>query len=224
MHLLNVNTNAKTVKNFKKGHLTGVLYLTPSVLLCPACSEGCRRSCLYTAGRGRFEEVKKARANRTRMFFKEPQKFYWLLHEDITQLQRKARKLNLKPSVRINGTSDIDVAVVFKDLLEAFPKVQFYDYTKRIELVQRELPKNYYLCFSRSEKTSEETIKELLTNGTNVVIVFDEVPEEYLGYRVVNGDETDLRFLDPKGVIVGLKAKGEAKKDTTGFVVKLKGK
>lgn len=146
------------------------------------------------------------------------------MHEDITQLQRKARKLNLKPSVRINGTSDIDVAVVFKDLLEAFPKVQFYDYTKRIELVQRELPKNYYLCFSRSEKTSEETIKELLTNGTNVVIVFDEVPEEYLGYRVVNGDETDLRFLDPKGVIVGLKAKGEAKKDTTGFVVRLKGK
>jgi hypothetical protein len=62
-------------------------------------------------------------------------------------------------------------------------------------------------------------VRLALSNGMNVAAVFHKVPETYLGRTVINGDETDLRFLDPKGVIVGLKAKGKAKKDTTGFVV-----
>lgn len=224
MKLLNVNSNAKTIKNLKKGYLTGILYLAPSKTLCPACSEGCRKSCLFSSGRGQTPSVYKPRQRKTRMFLERPDVFKEYLKSDIQMLCAIAKDKNLKPSVRINGTSDIDVCRDLKEVLEAFPDVQFYDYTKRIDVLFKERPDNYYLCFSRSENTSEDFIVDLLTRGINVAIVFDEVPKEWKGVPVIDGDETDLRFLDPKGVIVGLKAKGKAKKDTTGFVIRMKGK
>ena len=224
MKLLNVNRNAKTIKNLKKGYLTGILYLAPSKILCPACSEGCRKSCLFSSGRGQMPSVYKPRQRKTRMFLERPEAFKEYLKADIQMLCAIAKDKNLKPSVRINGTSDIDVCRDLKEVLEAFPDVQFYDYTKRIDVLFKERPDNYYLCFSRSENTSEDFIVDLLTRGINVAIVFDEVPKEWKGVPVIDGDETDLRFLDPKGVIVGLKAKGKAKKDTTGFVIRMKGK
>jgi hypothetical protein len=55
----------------------------------------------------------------------------------------------------------------------------------------------------------------------NAAVVFQTLPDTFLGLQVINGDEHDLRHLDPKGVIVGLLPKGrKAKRDTSGFVVR----
>lgn len=216
--LLSINSDAKTIKGVKKGYLTGILYLIPSPTLCPCCSEGCRKSCLVSAGHGRMKSVFEARRKKTLMYLKNPSGFENILMQDVAELVRKAEKKKLLPCVRINGTSDIDVQGVFKGLLKAYPGVHFYDYTK--DWSRRSKFSNYDLCYSRSERTSEETIKEFTRLGHNVAVVFDKVPEYWRGIKVINGDESDLRFLDERGIIVGLKAKGAAKHDTTGFVVR----
>ena len=104
---------------------------------------------------------------------------------------------------------------------------QFYDYTKNYTRFNKVLPSNYHLTFSRSE-INHEIAMDILSKGHNVAMVFDKLPETYNGYKVVNGDETDLRFLDEKNVIVGLKykkitGKGGAEKNKealqNGFVV-----
>ena len=110
-------------------------------------------------------------------------------------------------------------------MLERFDNVQFYDYTKSVKRARQhasgQMPSNYHLTFSRSENTPDDLVIELVQSGQNVAVVFDEVPDTWLGLPVINGDEHDLRFIDPVGVIVGLVAKGQAKKDTAGFVVRL---
>ena len=128
----------------------------------------------------------------------------------------------MTPAIRVNGTSDLPRLVT--PLAEEFADVQFYDYTKLPKPWTRVKP-NYDLTFSRSE-TNERDCLDALNNGINVAVVFstkktEPLPDEYLGYEVINGDEHDLRFLDKKGVIVGLTAKGRAKRDTSGFVVKV---
>lgn len=218
MRLLSVNQDAKTVKGLKKGYLTGILYLAPNRLLCPACSAGCRKACLVSAGHGRMNSVQQSRARKTKLWLHKREAFKRFLIADIQDLIFKAQFQKLKPCVRINGTSDIDVQTELADVLEMFNNVQFYDYTK---VWNREATaKNYYLCYSRSEKTTDEQIQQMLLQDKNVAVVFNNVPEMWHGFTVIQGDESDLRFLDSKGAIVGLKAKGKAKKDTTGFVVK----
>jgi hypothetical protein len=124
--------------------------------------------------------------------------------------------------VRLNGTSDINWERY--SVIQAFNKVQFYDYTKnyfRMNLfLDGKLPSNYSLTFSRSE-TNENDCISILKRGGNVAVVFRSkvLPTHWQGFPVINGDENDLRFLDPKGVVVGLTAKGKAKSDTSGFVV-----
>lgn len=216
--LLSVERDVKTSKSVRKGYLTGILYLKPSERLCPACSEGCRKACLFTAGHGSITGVKKCRANRTELFHNDLDKFKQYLEEDITRLEQQAKRRGLKPCVRLNGTSDINVEVVFKDILRKFFHIMFYDYTKVWNKISR-MP-NYYLCYSRSETTPVEDIDKRIEVGYNVAVVFDKVPKFWRGYRVINGDEHDLRFLDPSRVIVGLQAKSRAKSDTTGFVVR----
>jgi hypothetical protein len=217
--------NAKTSKGEKKGYLTGILYLKPQKSggrgnLCSFASAGCIASCLNTAGRGAFDQVQAGRQRKTDMYFDENQKFLNELVSDVQKLVKRAEKKNLIPCVRPNGTSDLPKLAHY--VAKLFPKVQFYDYTKIPKPYKRTMP-NYHLTFSRSENNIEDCI-DALENGVNVAVVFEkEIPKKYLGYKVVNGDETDLRFLDPKrkkGVIVGLKAKGKAKKDATGFVVR----
>lgn len=218
MKLLSVGNDAKTVKGEKKGYLTGILYLLPTKSLCPACSPGCRKSCLVSAGHGQMHSVYDARAKKTQMYLHRFSIFRKFLIEDIRELMRKADKRGLIPCVRINGTSDIDIEKVFGDLLDMFSSVQFYDYTKVWgRVAQRE---NYHLTYSRSEKTPFEDIEDFVRAGKNVAVVFDKTPKTWKGLTVVSGDESDLRFLDPQGVIIGLKAKGKARKDTSGFVVK----
>lgn len=220
-NLLSVNNDAKTIKGVQKGYLTGILYLAPNRLLCPACSAGCRKACLFTAGHGQMTSVQKSRLRKTKMFMTETERFKALLKEDIERLIRSAKNKEMTPCVRINGTSDINVPLVFKDLLEQFSDVQFYDYTKVWSRADTKLPSNYHLTLSRSEKTTIKAVKERVQQGFNVAVVFDKVPDRWKGMPVVDGDSSDLRFLDPKGVVVGLKAKGRARKDFSGFVVRV---
>ena len=158
------------------------------------------------------------------MFTHSRGEFITQLKKDLTSFSKKAIKLNKQPSVRLNGTSDIQWEKVVPSLFTEFPHIQFYDYTKISKRFANKLPPNYHLTFSRSENNWKEC-EQLLAAKHNVTVVFDvgrtkPLPTKYLGYKVIDGDKHDLRFLDKCGVIVGLRAKGKARKDFTGFVVR----
>ena len=221
MKLLTVQNN-KTVKGEKLGILTGILYLAPAKLsgyeVCPKRSKGCTDACLYTAGMGAFSTVQQARKNKTLMFFEQREAFMAQLHKDIKSLKKKAAKLGMTPAVRLNGTSDIEWTRT--GIMDAFPEIQFYDYTKVLNRLTKERPANYHITFSKNEANSVECFLALKL-GYNVAVVFDRLPTEWMGHQVQDGDDTDARFLDPKGYVIGLKAKGKARKDNSGFVVRL---
>jgi hypothetical protein len=225
MKLLTIG-NAKTVKGEARGYLTFILHLAPARLsgynVCPGASAGCIAGCLNTAGRGGMfkrgentNAIQEARIRRTRFFFEDREAFMRALVSDVRKGIKQAERKGLIPVFRLNGTSDIRWESVevdgFRNIMEAFPTIQWYDYTKLTN--RRHLPSNYHLTFSRSETN-------VIPDGMNVAVVFQSLPETFAGRPVINGDDTDLRFLDPTGVIVGLKAKGRAKKDTSGFVVR----
>jgi hypothetical protein len=229
-------TKIEHSNDYGAGYLTAIMYLAPADLsgwnVCQFASLGCTGGCLNTAGRGRFDNVQQARINRTKLFFEDRQAFMDKLYLEIHAHVRKATRLGLKPAVRLNGTSDIPwerLAGADINIMGLFPNVQFYDYTKYPyhKRPSESLPANYHLTFSRSETTSGEDMATNLHNGRNVAVVFHPPQptnvRRVLGLtswaRVINGDAHDMRFLDPVGVIVGLKAKGRARKDTSGFVV-----
>ena len=230
--LLSIDTNAKTIKGQLKGYLTGILYLAPSnesgvVNTCGYASQGCRAACLFTAGRGAFQNVRKARVEKTMLFHSAKAEFTDQLVDDVKALKKKAEKLGFNPCVRLNGTSDISWETIpvgkASNIFELFPDVPFYDYTKNIKKVLKlkENPlTNYSLTFSRSESNASHA-ELALSLGVNVAMVFKDLEKVDFAFNrpVINGDESDLRFLDPKGVIVGLKAKGKAKHDNSGFVL-----
>jgi hypothetical protein len=122
----------------------------------------------------------------------------------------------MKPAVRLNGTSDIEWTRF--GIMDEFPDVQFYDYTKVFNRLTQERPANYHLTFSKNESNDEEC-EAALKLGVNVAAVFKTLPQQWMGRQVISGDETDVRFVDGTGIIVGLTAKGQAKKDKTGFVI-----
>ena len=224
-NLLTVSGDSKTVKGEQHGYLTGILYLSPASLsgknLCPHSSPGCRAACLYTSGRARtFPAINKARLRRSELFIKDRESFMIQLMGDIAKLESAAKKKGLKVAVRLNGTSDIpfeNIKVFRKTLFEHFTKVRFYDYSKNPKRVLENKVKNYHLTFSLSE-SNVEVAKVVAAAGKNVAVVFRNKPKTFWEKRVVDADSHDLRFLDPKGVICGLSAKGRAKKDKTGFV------
>jgi hypothetical protein len=229
MKLLGIGTDAKTIKGVAFNWMTGILYLAPAdeskvANLCPHASKGCRLSCLFSAGRGAFSNVRDARIKKTLYFINERISFLKDVSKDIIALQKKAEKKGLKPCVRLNGTSDIPWENVKneegKTLMEIHSDVQFYDYTKNPnrmkEYLKGKMPSNYHLTFSRSESNQAQA-DEILKLGGNVAIVYKTPPSP--SDKVINGDLSDLRFTDPDGVIVALKAKGKAKKDTSGFVL-----
>lgn len=230
MKLLTIGTNAKTVKSDKaSNYLTAILYLAPAdtvtgVNLCPmAVTAGCRDACLYTAGRGAFSNVQNARIKKTEFYRDNQDGFMRTLIADVAEAQRKAAKLGKMLAARLNGTSDIaweNIRVDGDTLFDIFPDVQFYDYTK---LPGRKVPSNYHLTVSYSEAGMMYAAK-VLKSAKNWAVVFSDknrIPAEFHGRQVIDGDETDLRFLDAAGVVVGLYAKGQAKKDCTGFVVQV---
>jgi hypothetical protein len=227
LRLLSIGTNAKTVKSDKTSNfLTAILYLAPAdivagINVCPmAETAGCKAGCLYSAGRGAFSNVKNARIKKTEFFRDNQLLFIDTLKSDIKKGINKSNKLGKKLAVRLNGTSDIPFENLpgsnGKTILEDFQDIQFYDYTK---LPGRKVPANYDLTVSYSAANPAYAAKVLKTDK-NIAVVFRDknLPAEYLGREVINGDITDLRFVDKKGVIVGLYAKGDAKKDNSGFV------
>jgi len=225
-NVLSVQADAKTSKGLSKGYLTGILYLAPASLsglnMCPKSSRGCRAACLFSAGRGRFYSVNRARIVKTLAWHFNPNLFIETIKKSINSLLVKAKKPNLTPVVRLNGTSDI-LWERNTDIMQKFSGVQFYDYTKIVKRLNFDIPANYHLTFSLSE-SNETDARLALDKGYNVAAVFRNanLPARDLDADVINGDATDLRFLDARGagrgVVVGLKAKGKAKADTTGFV------
>lgn len=226
--LLASNSDAKTSKGFALKFLTGILYLAPANEggfgnLCVNASAGCLSSCLFTAGRGRMSNVRLGRIRKTRLFFTDKESFFSQLRKDIVRGMKRAKKLGMTYCVRLNGTSDVPWERL--GIMTEFPTVQFYDYTKSparaLAHARGEMPANYHLTFSRSESNEIDSL-QILAAGGNVAVVFDSAnyPQMWNGFSVVSGDESDLRFLDAKNVVVALYAKGKAKKDASGFVVK----
>ena len=225
--------NPKIQKGTKLGYLSFILHLAPADLsgrnTCPKATVGCKAACLNTAGRGGMfrkgentNMIQKARIRKTQYFYEARDYFMQDLYEDIQKGIKLATKLGLTPVFRLNGTSDLSwekYTINDKNLFELFPTVQFYDYTKVLGRKVSQY-KNYFLIFSKADGNDSD-VAEAILQGMNVAAVFDKVPEGYMGRPVINADEHDLRFLDDKGVIAGLKAKGRAKKDYSGFVIRL---
>lgn len=223
--------NPKIQKGAKLGYLSFILHLAPATLsgkeVCPKRTAGCTAACLNTAGRGGMfkrgettNAIQKARIRKTVSFFFDREQFLFDLVKDIKLGIKQAERLGLTPVFRLNGTSDLSwekyEVEEGKNIFEMFPNVQFYDYTKVLGRKVADY-KNYHLTFSAADGNDADVAKAV-AQGMNVAMVFDKLPLEYMGRPVINADDTDLRFLDPKGVICGLKAKGRAKKDNTGFV------
>jgi hypothetical protein len=220
-------TNTKTAKNSLK---TYILYLAPynqnskGINICPKASKGCAAACLFTAGRGRFDNVKKARINRTEYFLNDKERFCLQLAGELIKINKTAQKKGERVAIRLNGTSDLD----FIHLLKKYAKLDpftlsaliFYDYTKILGKVKKYLNEpRYVLTFSRAEDNHKEAM-EALELGANISAVFNGPhPFIYNGAPVVDGDKSDLVMLYNRGAVLALKAKGDAKKDTSGFVI-----
>ena len=227
-NLLSKGGNAKINKNEVT---TFNLSLAPykqnakGVNLCPKASKGCALACLFTAGRGKFTNVQQARINKTNYYLFDKQKFMDQLAKEINKIALKSTITNEKFALRLNTLSDVDFVYQLKkyadlDLLndDTYKNIIVYDYTAIIGKVKKYLGTRYHLTLSRKED-NEQDVMEALEMGGNVAIVFKELPKTYKGYRVVDGDKTDLEMTKYKNVVLGLKAKGDAKKDTTGFVI-----
>jgi hypothetical protein len=216
--------NPKTAKGLSQGYITYILHLAPVDLagrgnVCPKATVGCSAACLNTAGRGGMfkpdgtNSIQAARKRKTQWWFDDREGFLAALRSDIERAVKQAEQWDLTPTFRLNGTSDIQWERY--GIIQQFPHLQFYDYTKIP--VRGRLP-NYHLTFSRADHNHRETLRAQ-AEGMSIAVVFDQLPTHYMGLPVFDGDQTDLRFLDPKGHIIGLKAKGRARKDQSGFVV-----
>ena len=226
--------NPKLKKGEQFGFMSFGIHFAPSTIsgyqVCASASKGCTSACLYTSGHGRFTRTQEARIAKTKKFFETRAQFLIELVKEAKAAMRKADREGFKPAFRLNLTSDVRWetipvnvdGITYPNIMTAFPQVQWYDYTKHTN--RRNIPSNYHLTFSRSE-SNEDQLTAMFDRGFNVAIVFDTkkgdpLPTQYMGRTVIDGDEHDLRFLDPKGVWVGLRGKGEAKKGThNGFVV-----
>lgn len=231
--------DAKTSKGEKLGYKTAILYMAPykqnstGKNLCAFATKGCATACLFTAGRGKFSNVKAARIRKADYFLSDQKAFMTSLTDQIINLSKKHSNL----VIRLNGTTDIpfeDIKINGCNMFELFPRIQFYDYTKNPRRVYANKNPNYHLTFSRAESDPNKVwSSQILKDGHNVAMVFEKslyqtltssrgqsilVGDQY--YKVVSGDESDLRFLDDTNVVVALKAKGDANKDETGFVIK----
>jgi hypothetical protein len=229
-NLIRAGGDAKTVKGNGSGYLTAIMYMTPYKTLgrnlCPmAETAGCLEGCLNTAGRGAMNSVQKGRARKAEWFIKDQSGFMAQLVKDCIRFMAYCDKRGIKPAIRLNGTSDVRWELIKYDglnIFEIFPEIMFYDYTK-IANRPLDIP-NYKLTFSYSEASAayEKQCFIALKRGMNIAVVFrdkESIPESFLGLPTIDGDKTDLRFLDPAQSIVALYAKGKARKDQSGFVI-----
>ena len=228
-----LSVSSKGEGSAKVGVLSRSLFFT-SGIFCPAATDNCRSLCVgHTAGRMTMESTARARDKRSALYLTDQQRFMAMLDREIEGLAREAARLGKTASVRLNGCSDIPFEILHGELFAKHSDVQFFDYTKLAPryraFLQRTttrgtpFPANYHLCYSLSEKENNIVeAKEFLSAGGTVAVVFwPEKPEDtWQGYPVIDGDYHDARFLDPKGVVVSLIAKGTAPGDESGFVVR----
>lgn len=234
--LLGIDTNAKTVKGERYGIKTAILYLMPAmqsgVQLCAmAATAGCEKPCLFKAGRGAMSNVMLSRLRKTLYFNQYRELFMHQLHNELIRERAKAKRKGYKLIVRLNGTSDIrweNIAVGgYANIMQALPDITYYDYTKLAN--RKNIPANYDLTFSYSGVPAYAPyVAKAVANGERIAVVFRNRAiveamlangETFLGLPVVDGDNSDIRHIEPKGVIVALYAKGPARRDQSGFVV-----
>jgi hypothetical protein len=234
--LLGIDTNAKTIKGEKYGIKTAILYLMPAmqsgVQLCAmAKAAGCEKACLFKAGRGAMSNVMLSRLRKTLYFNQYRELFMNQLHNELIRERAKAKRKGYKLIVRLNGTSDIRFENIpvsgYSNIMQALPDIQYYDYTKLAN--RKNVPANYDLTFSYSGLPAYAPyVAKAVANGERIAVVFRNKAivdamlangETFLGLPVIDGDNSDIRHLEPKGVIVALYAKGPARKDNSGFVV-----
>lgn len=217
--------NAKLVKGERRGYVSFILHLAPAKLsgyeVCGGSSPECRRLCLNTSGRGKFNATQQARIKKTKWFFEDRGTFMAQLVKDISAAIRYGMRHNLTVCIRLNGTSDIPWESIqcgnHRNIMQRYPFVQFYDYTK---LLGRQLPDNYHLTFSLSE-TNQDKAAQAMAQGMNLAVVFDHIPLMWQGKPVISGDEDDLRFLDPPNHVIGLQAKGAAVNSQSIFIQRI---
>lgn len=225
-----LGSSVKAEKGEKYGVLSKVVYLSPGTesgfLMCPWMTPGCERSCLgHSSGHLQLKSNRACRIRKTRFFVHHREGFFAMMFHELENHQRNAERRKMIPAVRPNGSSDVPWERVMPDMFTRFPGIRFYDYTKSKErmfaFLEGKLPRNYHLSFSRTECNDADCWRILDAGGT-VSIVFSPVPPpSYWGRPVINGDDHDARFFDSGNSIVGLKAKGKAKHDRTGFVVRV---
>lgn len=234
-YLGGINLSAKMVKNNKVGFYTYSLNLAPAKTsgynTCTHSTPECRLGCLSTSGHakmairaGKFQH-QKARIKKTKLFFEEREFFMnWLIAE-LKSYQLKAKKDNYLFSARLNTISDIDWQneyVKGVNIFEMFPEIMWYDYSKNYNKFNNKIS-NYHLTYSFTGR-NWLNCKSLLNKGYNVAVVFNvdnekNLPKTFNEFPVINGDENDARFLDNKGVIIGLKFKHIADKEAEKQVI-----
>ncbi len=229
-------SNPKTIKKCEEYGIEGaLLHLLPAdgcsatlgrnVTVCPMAERnGCKGACLGHQGRGRMSNVRKGRERKTLLYFEQRGEFMRQLRNELSNLQARAEKKGRKAVARLDGTSDIGLA---EKIAAEFPEITFYDYTKVEARMRRQLRRrvsNYHLTFSRGAGNEQEAL-ELLEAGTNVTVVFrlrkgGQLPQEWQGYAVLDGDVHDFRFMDSQGgYVIGLRSKGTSYRDQSGFIV-----
>jgi hypothetical protein len=232
----------KAIKSLTYGWLNAIHYMAPASLagvgnLCPDASAGCQALCLgWTSGQAgmvatddAMNSVRLSRIEKARRFMRERPAYMRDVIRSIELGRAKATAMGLRLAVRMNGSTDISwegIACVrdgrpYRNLMSAFPDVQFVDYTKSARRFERALPENYSLTLSRHESNDDAVIRLVKEKRGNAAVVFERVPTQWRGLPVIDGDKHDLRHLDPLGVIVGLTPKGrKAKRDSSGFVIR----
>lgn len=225
-----VNNSSKHEKAYTYNELVYTLYLAPAKSsgyeVCPMRTEECTLLCLNESGRNKMDTKKNtinnSRIKKTRLFFENREFFMRWMIDEIKEAKEKAEQMGYHFSVRLNNTSDISPESFYLDVdgkklnvLQLFPEVMFYDYSKvpnRLDLTKKY--NNYDLTFSYSG-WNMDVCMTMLENNVRVAMVFKEVPESFMGYRVIPGDDYDMRYRDDKDVIIGLKFKKVRNKLTT---------
>lgn len=222
-----LTSSAKSRKAEAIGVLNRILFFTPGVF-CPASTEACRAACLgHTSGNMQLPSSSAARDQRSAFYVEDQDRFLLRLRGELAETSAAARRRGQVPAVRLNGTSDLPWERLHPELFAEFPEIQFFDYTKlrpRFAAFLRsgdEWPRNYHLTFSGDGRNGDD-LQRIASEGGNVALVFWPVlPAAWRGIEVIDGDLHDARFLDPRGVIVGLRAKGIARVDLSGFVERI---
>lgn len=240
-------SNPKLAKNSKVGIYSRPMHLAPGresgFQTCPKASAGCLAACLNTAGNPAYLDSKIAsRIDKTRAYMNRMTRlaFMAVLTFELIATLKKADSLGMQCGIRLNATSDISwesVAIEiggtkYANLMVAFPQIEFYDYTaipkRAIKFASGNFPENYHLTFSRKENNDSDC-RNVINAGGNVAMVFaakniaaqSEIAKRYgFDANLVNADDHDFRPLDGKGVIAALYAKGDAKTDESGFVMR----